>query len=88
MKVPIRLDMDIEGQKLRDTFMWNKTESLLSPEQVNYLMFDQYLASGKLNGLMQWKPFFKLNLSIHHSLVPKWGRLPVKQMCEKVLDTS
>lgn len=22
--VPIRLDMDIEGQKLRDTFTWNK----------------------------------------------------------------
>jgi hypothetical protein len=32
--VPIRLDMDIEGQKLRDTFLWNKNESLLSPEQV------------------------------------------------------
>lgn len=23
--VPIRLDIDIEGQKLRDTFTWNKT---------------------------------------------------------------
>ena len=22
--VPIRLDLDIEGHKLRDTFMWNK----------------------------------------------------------------
>lgn len=22
--VPIRLDMEIEGQKLRDTFVWNK----------------------------------------------------------------
>lgn len=22
--VPIRLDMEIEGQKLRDTFTWNK----------------------------------------------------------------
>lgn len=22
--VPIRLDIDIEGQKLRDTFTWNK----------------------------------------------------------------
>merc|ERR1712012_199562 len=31
--VPIRLDMDIEGQKLRDTFCWNKNETLLSPDQ-------------------------------------------------------
>lgn len=23
--VPVRLDIDIEGQKLRDTFTWNKT---------------------------------------------------------------
>merc|ERR1712115_177538 len=30
--VPIRLDMDIEGQKLRDTFMWNKNEALMTPE--------------------------------------------------------
>jgi len=36
--VPIRLDMDIEGQKLRDTFLWNKAESLLSPEQVNTVL--------------------------------------------------
>ena len=25
--VPIRLDMDIDGQKLRDTFMWNKART-------------------------------------------------------------
>jgi hypothetical protein len=25
--VPIRLDMEIEGQKLRDTFTWNKNGS-------------------------------------------------------------
>ncbi|KAJ8043062.1 SWI/SNF-related matrix-associated actin-dependent regulator of chromatin subfamily B member 1 [Holothuria leucospilota] len=30
--VPIRLDMEIEGQKLRDTFTWNKNEQLISPE--------------------------------------------------------
>ena len=30
--VPIRLDIDIEGQKLRDTFLWNKHESLITPE--------------------------------------------------------
>lgn len=27
--VPIRLDMEIEGQKLRDTFTWNKNGALL-----------------------------------------------------------
>ncbi|XP_033114771.1 SWI/SNF-related matrix-associated actin-dependent regulator of chromatin subfamily B member 1-like [Anneissia japonica] len=30
--VPIRLDMEIEGQKLRDTFTWNKNEHLITPE--------------------------------------------------------
>lgn len=30
--VPIRLDMEIDGQKLRDTFTWNKNEALISPE--------------------------------------------------------
>ncbi|KAK9718255.1 SNF5 / SMARCB1 / INI1 [Popillia japonica] len=28
--VPIRLDMEIEGQKLRDTFTWNKNETLIA----------------------------------------------------------
>lgn len=28
--VPIRLDMEIEGQKLRDTFTWNKNGQLLN----------------------------------------------------------
>ncbi|CAL8113100.1 unnamed protein product [Orchesella dallaii] len=31
--VPIRLDLEIEGQKLRDTFTWNKNETLVTPEQ-------------------------------------------------------
>ena len=31
--VPIRLDMEIEGHKLRDTFTWNKNEQLITPEQ-------------------------------------------------------
>lgn len=30
--VPIRMDMDIDGQKLRDTFLWNKNETLITPE--------------------------------------------------------
>jgi SWI/SNF-related matrix-associated actin-dependent regulator of chromatin subfamily B protein 1 len=32
--------MDIEGQKLRDTFMWNKSESLLTPEQFAEVLCD------------------------------------------------
>ena len=28
--VPIRLDIDIEGQKLRDTFTWNKNGKVLN----------------------------------------------------------
>lgn len=28
--VPIRLDMEIEGQKLRDTFTWNKNGEIMA----------------------------------------------------------
>lgn len=38
--VPIRLDIDIEGQKLRDTFTWNKNETLISPEQFAEVLCD------------------------------------------------
>jgi len=38
--IPIRLDMEIEGQKLRDCFTWNKNEQLISPEQFAELMCD------------------------------------------------
>jgi SWI/SNF-related matrix-associated actin-dependent regulator of chromatin subfamily B protein 1 len=30
--VPIRVDIELEGQKLRDTFTWNKNELLITPE--------------------------------------------------------
>lgn len=38
--VPIRLDIDIEGQKLRDTFTWNKSETLITPEQFAEVLCD------------------------------------------------
>jgi len=38
--VPIRLDMDIEGQKLRDTFLWNKNEILITPDQFAEILCD------------------------------------------------
>jgi SWI/SNF-related matrix-associated actin-dependent regulator of chromatin subfamily B protein 1 len=38
--IPIRLDMELEGQKLRDTFTWNKNESLISPEQFAEILCD------------------------------------------------
>lgn len=38
--VPIRVDMDIDGQKLRDTFMWNKNESLITPEMFAEVICD------------------------------------------------
>lgn len=38
--VPIRLDMELEGQKLRDTFTWNKNETLISPEQFAEVLCD------------------------------------------------
>ncbi|CAG9791331.1 unnamed protein product [Diatraea saccharalis] len=38
--VPIRLDIEIEGQKLRDTFTWNKNESIITPEQFAEVLCD------------------------------------------------
>lgn len=38
--VPIRLDMELEGQKLRDTFTWNKQESMIAPEQFAEILCD------------------------------------------------
>ncbi|CAF93292.1 unnamed protein product [Tetraodon nigroviridis] len=38
--VPIRLDMEIDGQKLRDTFTWNMNEKLMSPEMFAEILCD------------------------------------------------
>lgn len=38
--IPIRLDMEIEGQKLRDTFTWNKNECIITPEQFAEILCD------------------------------------------------
>ncbi|KAI1291807.1 SWI/SNF-related matrix-associated actin-dependent regulator of chromatin subfamily B member 1-A [Halotydeus destructor] len=38
--VPIRLDMEIEGHKLRDTFTWNKNEQNITPEQFAEVLCD------------------------------------------------
>lgn len=40
MLVPIRLDMEIEGQKLRDTFTWNRNECMITPEQFAEVLCD------------------------------------------------
>ncbi|XP_013380406.1 SWI/SNF-related matrix-associated actin-dependent regulator of chromatin subfamily B member 1 [Lingula anatina] len=38
--VPIRLDMEFDGQKLRDCFTWNKNETLITPEQFAEILCD------------------------------------------------
>lgn len=38
--VPIRLDMEIEGHRLRDTFVWNKNEISITPEQFAEILCD------------------------------------------------
>lgn len=38
--VPIRLDMDIDNVKLRDTCVWNKNETLITPEQFAEILCD------------------------------------------------
>ncbi|XP_076472854.1 SWI/SNF-related matrix-associated actin-dependent regulator of chromatin subfamily B member 1-A-like [Babylonia areolata] len=38
--VPIRLDVELEGQKLRDCFTWNKNEMMITPEQFAEILCD------------------------------------------------
>lgn len=38
--VPIRIDMEIEGHRLRDTFIWNKNEFSITPEQFAEILCD------------------------------------------------
>lgn len=38
--IPIRLDIEIDGQKLRDTFTWNKNEKLITPESFAEVLCD------------------------------------------------
>lgn len=38
--VPIRLDIEFEGQKLRDCLTWNKNEQLITPEQFAEVLCD------------------------------------------------
>lgn len=33
--IPIRLDMELDGIKLRDTFCYNRNETLITPEMVS-----------------------------------------------------
>ncbi|KRX62364.1 SWI/SNF-related matrix-associated actin-dependent regulator of chromatin subfamily B member 1 [Trichinella nativa] len=38
--VPIRLDMEVDGFKLRDSFTWNKNESVITPEMFAEILCD------------------------------------------------
>lgn len=38
--IPIRLDIEVDGQKLRDTFTWNKNEKLITPESFAEVLCD------------------------------------------------
>ncbi|KAJ3130372.1 SWI/SNF chromatin-remodeling complex subunit [Nowakowskiella sp. JEL0407] len=46
--VPIRLDLEIEGQKLRDTFMWNLHEPHIKPEDYAQILCDDMKITGLL----------------------------------------
>ena len=68
--VPIRLDMDIEGQKLRDTFCWNKNESLLTPDQFAEVLCDDL----DLNPI-HFVPAITAAIQVIFGLVPLWSDL-------------
>jgi hypothetical protein len=66
--------MDIDGQKLRDTFLWNKNETLLSPEQVGAFFESfgqgtvQKRRKGKIRGFgSQHSVYFFMHLGLSMS---------------------
>ena len=38
--VPVRIDLELDGQKIRDTFTWNKNELLVTPEIFSEILCD------------------------------------------------
>jgi len=38
--IPIRLDMELDGQKLRDVFTWNRNEKVITPEMFGEMLCD------------------------------------------------
>ncbi|KAJ3283622.1 hypothetical protein HK104_010293 [Borealophlyctis nickersoniae] len=40
--IPIRLDLEVEGVKLRDAFTWNLNETLLTPEQFGAMLAEDF----------------------------------------------
>eukprot|EP00158_Paraphelidium_tribonemae_P004583 Partr_v1_DN26847_c2_g1_i1_m40268 putative SWI SNF related matrix associated actin dependent regulator of chromatin subfamily B member 1 len=38
--VPIRLDLEVDGLKIRDSFTWNLNETLITPEQFAHVLID------------------------------------------------
>ncbi|KAJ3138714.1 Snf5- protein 1 [Geranomyces variabilis] len=40
--VPVRLDLEVEGVKLRDQFTWNLNETLITPEHFAQLLADDF----------------------------------------------
>lgn len=38
--VPIRLDIEFDGVKLRDCFTWNRCEAMITPEQFAEILCD------------------------------------------------
>merc|ERR1712088_528990 len=62
--VPIRLDMDIDGQKLRDTFLWNKHESLLTPQQIGAAPSGEGLYENLLKEQSDQRVIIKLNIHV------------------------
>ena len=47
--IPIRLDMELDGQKLRDVFTWNRNEKVITPEMFGEIGLGLVKKKKKLN---------------------------------------
>lgn len=55
--VPVRLDMEIEGHKLRDTFTWNKNGNYLFILYIHIILLIYHILS-----------YYKINYYIHFTV--------------------
>nr|CAB3266382.1 SWI/SNF-related matrix-associated actin-dependent regulator of chromatin subfamily B member 1-A [Phallusia mammillata] len=78
--VPIRLDMEVDGQKLRDTFCWNKNEQLITPE-----MFAEVLCDDLDLNAITFVPLIAQAIRTQIEAFPSDSSLLSEQMDQRVI---
>ncbi|KAH6602673.1 hypothetical protein BASA61_000838 [Batrachochytrium salamandrivorans] len=91
--IPIRLDLEIEGVKLRDTFTWNMNETLTTPEYFAQLLADDMECPYASYFVPQIADIIRKQVSeyaaaVEEDLVPVSHKLEVDVLDSPVLEKS